>query len=680
MGHSPDDNLVSQQSTTDSFNNIREMSPQDNSAGDSHTTADNENGYSSRLEVGKVNRLFEVEGKDLSGQIAEKVSGEIADILYIDLPIPVSKVRPFALEPNLDMRTVNYPTFGPKVQPATEPRFDSIVNEVLCRDDSFSTVGSHKGHHHSSSARNIAPPASGDHSIEDCPTSYNLCFTTDKALNSLDRRPGSSNDGGPSHCEAPESTNDAPSRTFKLQLSEINWETLDKAIGPKYPSSNAQLEEHVTKARKFGSFAGRHATPESHSHILHAPVPVSKIRPAFQREIASNLQHHGHSSISKVGPSVEFLRQSSQNGRSYLMTDSDDRSQGKDQQTQAPGSHGSSGHAQTATSMFDYKRTTQWLKDVLRYPPTYSPKYTRRPGQNTQKSNTLPELKAIRSCTTSSKSQGRFSVPPENQLPRIDRIGFKRAVSDLEKLLNEALAIAMQVVDHPAATGEQDAYKQQSISGRSQYQGTGNRVAKGNGSRATFASPSVDGSGGDLGPAVAEYETVQCHTGRSPNAQLHSGPHELLKTHPYEGGISQEIVQGLGQRVALKIPRRKSGKELNTVFAGQLKNGTQEISRAIQKLETNQARKFTADLEKPSEETRPGNGTTKPDHAHASHPHPTHRELAAGEDILPERDIAGRPLHTEHGIILRRRSHVSLRGAQGFSLAKSHRRQPIARD
>ncbi|KHO11306.1 hypothetical protein MAA_11121 [Metarhizium robertsii ARSEF 23] len=669
---------MSQQSTTASFNNIREMSPQDNSAGDSHTTADDENGCSSHLEIGKVNRPFEVEGKDLSVQIAEKVSEETADGLYIDLSVPVSKVRPCALEPNLDMRTEEYLTFGPKVQPATEPLFDSIVNEVLCRGDSFSTIGSHKGHHHSSSARNIAPPASGDHSIEDCPTSYNLCFTTEKALNSLDRGPGSSNVGGPSCREAPENTNGAPSRTFKLQLSEINWETLDQGIGPKYPSENAQLEERFTQARKLGSVAGRHTTPESYSRILHAPVPVSKIRPAFHSETASNLQHYGHSSISKVGPSVECLRQSSQNGRSYFMTDSDDRSQDKDKQTQAPGSHGSSCHTQTATSVFDYKRTTQWLKDVLRHPPTYSPKYTRRPGQNTQKCNTLPELKSVRCSTDSSKSLGRFPVPPENQLSRIDRIGFKRAVSDLENLLNEALAIAMQVVDHPSATGEKDAYKQQSISGRSQYQGSGNRIAKGNGSRTTFASPSVDGSGGDLGPAVAEYETVKGHTGRSHTAQLHSGPHEFLKTHTSERAINQENVQGLGQRVALRIPRRKSSKKLNTVFAGQLKNGAQVISQAIQNPETNQVKGFTADLEKPSEGTRPDNRTTKPDHAHTNHP--PHRQPAAGEDILPERDIAGRPLHTEHGISLRRRSHVSLRGAQGFSLAKSHRRQPIARD
>lgn len=49
-------------------------------------------------------------------------------------------------------------------------------------------------------------------------------------------------------------------------------------------------------------------------------------------------------------------------------------------------------------------------------------------------------------------------------------------------------------------------------------------------------------------------------------------------------------------------------------------------------------------------------------------------------DALPEHNIAGRRLHGEHGINLRKRSHVSLQDMQGFNLPKSHIRQPIARD
>lgn len=51
-----------------------------------------------------------------------------------------------------------------------------------------------------------------------------------------------------------------------------------------------------------------------------------------------------------------------------------------------------------------------------------------------------------------------------------------------------------------------------------------------------------------------------------------------------------------------------------------------------------------------------------------------------GDDQLPERDLAGRNLRPDPGISLRKRSHVSLRGAQGFNLARSRKRQPIARD
>ncbi|KAM3426893.1 hypothetical protein MY4824_009758 [Beauveria thailandica] len=51
-----------------------------------------------------------------------------------------------------------------------------------------------------------------------------------------------------------------------------------------------------------------------------------------------------------------------------------------------------------------------------------------------------------------------------------------------------------------------------------------------------------------------------------------------------------------------------------------------------------------------------------------------------GNEQLPEQDIAGRQMPTDHGISLRRRSHVSLPAGQRFNLARSHRRQPIARD
>ncbi|KOS21608.1 hypothetical protein ESCO_005028 [Escovopsis weberi] len=57
-----------------------------------------------------------------------------------------------------------------------------------------------------------------------------------------------------------------------------------------------------------------------------------------------------------------------------------------------------------------------------------------------------------------------------------------------------------------------------------------------------------------------------------------------------------------------------------------------------------------------------------------------HASHDQGEEDTAARDAAGQQMRSTQKISLRKRSHVSLRGAQAFSLAKSHRRQPIARD
>jgi hypothetical protein len=61
--------------------------------------------------------------------------------------------------------------------------------------------------------------------------------------------------------------------------------------------------------------------------------------------------------------------------------------------------------------------------------------------------------------------------------------------------------------------------------------------------------------------------------------------------------------------------------------------------------------------------------------------HP-HTAPPSSENIeLQERDIMAPAAPQRHGILhLRGRSHVSLRGYQAFSMARSHPRQPIARD
>ncbi|KAF9882005.1 hypothetical protein CkaCkLH20_00041 [Colletotrichum karsti] len=83
------------------------------------------------------------------------------------------------------------------------------------------------------------------------------------------------------------------------------------------------------------------------------------------------------------------------------------------------------------------------------------------------------------------------------------------------------------------------------------------------------------------------------------------------------------------------------------------------------------------DFSTPQETRNRSGGPARP-RASAKHGHLISR--TTGEPNVPERDIAGRPLHNLRGISLRGKSHVSLRGVQAFNLPKSKRRQPIARD
>ncbi|KAI9742215.1 MAG: hypothetical protein M1818_004115 [Claussenomyces sp. TS43310] len=65
----------------------------------------------------------------------------------------------------------------------------------------------------------------------------------------------------------------------------------------------------------------------------------------------------------------------------------------------------------------------------------------------------------------------------------------------------------------------------------------------------------------------------------------------------------------------------------------------------------------------------------------ASRPEQYEMEDLAGDDSLPKRHISGHRLQRPHELIkLRGLSHVSIDGIKGFSLSRSHRRKPIARD
>ncbi|KAM4057598.1 Major facilitator superfamily transporter [Hirsutella rhossiliensis] len=119
----------------------------------------------------------------------------------------------------------------------------------------------------------------------------------------------------------------------------------------------------------------------------------------------------------------------------------------------AKASSGTPGRRQSLGSALDYKRTAHWLRDVLNNRESYTTRFTERPAKNKQDPSVLPEQRrkseSMLSNILSARRLTRNSSQSTRKSVKFDGRGFKRAVNDLEKLLNEALAIASHVVDRP---------------------------------------------------------------------------------------------------------------------------------------------------------------------------------------------------------------------------------------
>ncbi|VUC28546.1 unnamed protein product [Clonostachys rosea] len=224
----------------------------------------------------------------------------------------------------------------------------------------------------------------------------------------------------------------------------------------------------------------------------------------------------------------------------------------------------------------------------------------------------------------------------------INKVGFTQAVSDLERLFGEAMAVISQAVEHS------EKFCNQTI--QIPEQGRLQRVKSlGNDHR---------------GQPLSEMELIEIFPHRAEAAATRDSP-----TRP-------------SQRSALVVPNRRSSWKKSPLGRQQPANPRQEanigartspcsisgtVCDVIEVVEFGRDDRNTA-----SENTV--RRITPPNH-HL----PGHNQLA-GDNTLPERDVAGRQMNHDHGINLRHRSHVSLRGLQPFSLARSHKSQSIARD
>ncbi|KAH8121470.1 major facilitator superfamily domain-containing protein, partial [Trichoderma asperelloides] len=357
-----------------------------------------------------------------------------------------------------------------------------------------------------------------------------------------------------------------------------------------------------------------------------------------------------------------------------------------DENLQRQISNGSSARAHSLGSTLDYKRTAQWLREILKYPETYTSKFTELPSKTKVKRSSSAEQRrqsdtALSSILPSRRMTGLSSHSRRSE-PKIDPLIFQRAVNDLEKLMNEAIALASEVVqraDSPSCPKP-------------------HRVSITLQSRSHSVPGGQDGASQDNGTSDCTHESpgrledvdIQDDSQQKRPLYKHAATYAGAPERPRLNEILQNYSNTCESAAAMNFPVQEAastqavaeasvavpGRRSSIQGATYTSKSPHKASGRAQKL--NRKRQYD-DLANGTKDATV-EGKSRQAKAASRGSHARHASHESGEDGPPRRQAANRRPHAEHGISLRRRSHVSLRGAQGFSLAKSRKRQPTARD
>lgn len=599
-------------------------------------------------------------------------------------PAPTSKVGPFAVPPPPqagttcddssepeDSRTSGLEATGVDAQRdettaesvlgviPPESGLNSASNELSFQEDSFSTLGSHKGHHRPAAVVTGSWPAASKGVVPD--------------LDTNEKRHDHNESSTSEHSQGQEKSEARDGQHPSEALPLTNIGTHAKAQNVLALDESAQME--VPRPMPSATTS---------KDLLHAPIPISKIRPFVQSQMSNVGDPHPHRITPKVTPAVGLLGSTSA-APTAPPNNLDNLARPKSQRTSlVAASRTSSNYSQPLSSLTDYTRTAQWLRDVLKYPETYTSKYTTRPGRIERARTSSPEHKgrssSIPTCAAPSKPRGRVSLASGTNSDNIDGVEFTRAVSDFERLLSEALTLATRVVDHPASSPSQNSFRQPLKSPRSRSQSLVHRVRV-NSPRSALTSPTTDGSG-DFGSTAGRDKSQpsadqQDTSSAQPRLARKSN---FVKSLHYARG-ENEVVAKTDQvpRADLEVPRRKSSRKLDALSletAAIPKDSRPHAGEAVLAHGLGSGAQGLADRGKGQAHLvrPPGAESLRPNRRAG------HLSAASQESVVQGVNATEKRLRADQVISLRRRSHVSLRGAQGFSLAKSHGRQPVARD
>lgn len=283
---------------------------------------------------------------------------------------------------------------------------------------------------------------------------------------------------------------------------------------------------------------------------------------------------------------------------------------------------------------------------MLRYPESYTTKLTRLPKRHkdtTQDKEAdaplIEEVQLARRVTGLSKHSTRSDS-------KFNGFLFRRAVSDLERLLNEAVSLASNVIDYQRDDQQRlrsDNYSSFTSSGvSSEYESLDEAVSD---------KPS---SAGYSAPEDTAFRTFLSRPAFG-HAKTYSGTNCRPKLSDVIENYSDS-----GANLTLREPSADARPHVTFDLPGY-----QAVVNELQSLNIKEHRPVTGAQKAPYQLAMQNTG---------------HNIYQPGDERLPDRDLAGRQLPVDHGISLRKRSHVSLRDGERFNLARSHRRQPIARD
>lgn len=296
-------------------------------------------------------------------------------------------------------------------------------------------------------------------------------------------------------------------------------------------------------------------------------------------------------------------------------------------------------------SLLDYTRASNWLRETLRYPQSYTTKLTRRPENHHNRYIRIeaPENPSLADIQLAQKVTGLSNRSTRSD-SRFDGFLFRRAVSDLERLVNEAVSMVTEAVNVPRAPVSESVHSYESTNDSEISDSDGSYSSDGN----LLSGEAETDSVSPIRPICKHAETFSI-TDNKPRL------HDVLERYSDAGVIPRSEEEYQDQRhVTFQLPGTTMGEDGNQSFSVH-----PNMQTAAHHKDGNRA--YTAPYKMATE----------------AGPQPTHQ---SGDEQLPDRDIAGRQLRVDHGISLRRRSHVSLRAGERFNLARSHRRQPIARD